>query len=544
MTRAWRSHWTHAALLALLTAIVHTWPLATNPAGLSLNYNGDVQLNEWIVTWVQRQLLRDPLHLFQGNIFYPARDVLAFSEPLIAPAILGYPLRLIGGSPVLVHNILLIGGLALTMVAGYALTYAWTSNRIASLLAATAWTFNTLSLVRLEHLQAAHAYGIPLAVLATDRLITTGRWRHAVWLAGWMVVMAYSSGYLVIFTAIALAVLLAARVSEWHSQARRIVPALVLAAVAAGVVILPLYLPYRRVAEQQGLVRPMEQVAEFSSTLSAYAQSKTRLHGLIREPVSTTEYPPAYFPGVVVTLLAGVAIAACVSRRVDGLARSRTWALVAIAATAVVLSLGTHTPVYGWLYAVFPPLASIRAVARFGVLWMLAVGVLAGLGLAVLVRGRSSRLGVSVGIVLIVAVNAEALRAPHTFERFRGIPRVYELLADLRDPVVLVEVPFYPPEAVFMNAEYVFNSTAHWRPLMNGYSGFTPPAYRGYAWVFWNFPDRGSIEAIRAAGATHIMVHPKRFEHEATAMMTKALAHPALERVAVGRENVTLFRIK
>jgi hypothetical protein len=109
---------------------------------------------------------------------------------------------------------------------------------------------------------------------------------------------------------------------------------------------------------------------------------------------------------------------------------------------------------------------------------------------------------------------------------------------------VLVEVPFYPPEAVFMNAEYVFNSTAHWRPLMNGYSGFTPSTYRDQAWVFWNFPDRGSIEAIRAAGATHIVVHPKRFEHEATEMMTRALAHPALERVAVGRENVTLFRIK
>jgi len=544
MTLAWRSHWTHAALIAVLTAIVHTWPLATDPAGLSLNYNGDVQLNEWIVAWVQRQLLHDPLHLFQGNMFYPARDVLAFSEPLIVPAVLGYPVRLAGGSPVLVHNILLIGGFALTMVAGYALAYEWTSHRIASLLAATAWTFNTLSLVRLEHLQATHAYGLPLALLAADRLITTGQRKHAGWLAGWMVVMAYSSGYLVIFTAIALTVLLAVRLPEWRSNARRAVPALVLAAVGAGVIILPLYLPYRRVAAQQGLVRPIEQVAEFSATLGAYAQSKTRLHALIREPASSTEYPPAYFPGIVVSLLAVAAIMADVSRRLDAVTRSRTRALVAIAVTAVVLSLGTGTPVYGWLYAVLPPLSSIRAVARFGVLWMLAVGVLAGVGLTALLRGRRARFSATVGVLLLVAVNAEALRAPHRLEPFRGIPRVYDLLADVPGPVVLVEVPFYPPEAVFMNAEYVFNSTAHWRPLMNGYSGFTPSTYREYAWVFWNFPDRGSIEAIRAAGATHIMVHPRRFEHEATAMMTRALAHPALERIAVGRDNVTLFRIR
>ena len=273
MRKAWRCHWTHAALLAVLTAIVHTWPLATNPAGLSLNYNGDVQLNEWIVAWVQHQLLRDPLQLFQGNIFYPSADVLAFSEPLILPAILGYPVRLLGGSPVLVHNLLLIGGFALTLLGGYALTYGWTSDRVASLLAATAWTFNTQSLVRLEHLQSTHAYGIPLALLAADKLITTGERRHAWWVAIWMVVMAYSSGYLVIFTTIALAVLLIVRIAEWRRDVRRVVPALIMAAVAAGLVILPLYMPYRRVAEQQGMVRPLENVAEFSASINAYAQS-------------------------------------------------------------------------------------------------------------------------------------------------------------------------------------------------------------------------------------------------------------------------------
>jgi hypothetical protein len=110
--------------------------------------------------------------------------------------------------------------------------------------------------------------------------------------------------------------------------------------------------------------------------------------------------------------------------------------------------------------------------------------------------------------------------------------------------VVLVEVPFYPPEAVFMNAEYVFNSTAHWQPLMNGYSGYTPATYRERSWVFWNFPDPAAVEAMREAGATHIMVHPKRFDNEATETMSRALANPSLERIAVGRENVTLFRIK
>ena len=115
-----------------LLAVVHTWPLATDPATLSRNDNGDALLNEWILAWVAHQLPRAPLQLFQANIFYPAQDTLAFSEPLIVPALLGAPVRWLGGSPVLVHNLLLLAGLALTVFAGYALVREWTGDHLAA----------------------------------------------------------------------------------------------------------------------------------------------------------------------------------------------------------------------------------------------------------------------------------------------------------------------------------------------------------------------------------------------------------------------------
>jgi hypothetical protein len=40
------------------------------------------------------------------------------------------------------------------------------------------------------------------------------------------------------------------------------------------------------------------------------------------------------------------------------------------------------------------------------------------------------------------------------------------------------------------------------------------------------------------------MMHPHRFEHEATEAMSRALANPSLERIAVGRGGVTLFRFR
>lgn len=542
-----RSQWTQAVLLAALLAVVHSWPLATYPAGLSLNYNGDVMLNEWIVAWVQHQLPRDPLHLFSANIFYPAPDALAFSEPLIVPALMGSPVRALGGSPVLVHNLLLLTGLALTMLGAYALVRDWTGDHLAALLAASAWAFNTQSLTRLEHLQAQHAYGVPLALLAADRLLATGHLRHALWLALWMAVMAYTSGYLVVFTTVALAVLLVVRLAALRRPATpvaRTVTLFALATVITGLAVLPLYLPYRRVAVEQNMVRTLESVTEFSAGFDGYWASYGRLHDWLWNAAAARETPDAYFPGIAVALLALAALVLSVTGRLDPVKRARALAMLAICAAGFALSLGTRTPVYGWLYEVFPPVGSLRAAARFGVLFMLGTAVLAGLGLAALRRARPGGAMTAAAVALIVLVNLEAWRAPFTYTPFRGIPAIYELLASEPAPVVVVEVPFYPPHAVFENAEYVLNSTAHWRPLMNGYSGYTPQSYRDYAEVFWYFPEPEAFAAIRAAGATHLVLHPERFGADAGETLRKALSTPGLERMAVSRNNVTLFRIR
>ena len=540
MTFSPRSHWTQAVLIASLLAVAHSWPLATNPAHLSLNYNGDVMLNEWILAWVQHQLPRDPVHLFSANIFYPAPDSLAFSEPLIVPALLGAPFRILGGSPVLVHNLLLLAGMALTMLGCYALVHAWTGDRLASLLAGSAWAFNTQSLTRLEHLQAHHAYGVPLAILAADRLITTGQFRHALLLALWMAVMAYTSGYLVVFTTIALAMVVVIRMPSV-----RVYASFAIAAILAGISILPVYLPYRRVASEQQMVRTLESVTEYSALLNGYLASYSHLHDWLWNAAAPRPSPDAYFPGMVVALLGLTAVVLSLRRGGDPLMRRRTLVMLGICIVGCVLSLGTRTPVYGWLYSVFPPLAGLRAAARFGVLFMLGSAVLAGVGLAML-RSRTSRLPyvTAAAAVLLVLVNLEAFRGPFTYTPFRGIAGIYSMLADEPEPVVLVEVPFYPPQAVFENAEYVLNSTAHWRPLMNGYSGYTPRTYREYADVFWYFPEPAAVEAMRAAGVTHLVLHPERFGNEAEDALRRALADPRLERMAVARNNVTLFRVR
>jgi len=537
-----RSESAGIAALCLLLAVLHTWPLATDPGTLSRNDNGDAELNEWAMAWVAHQVPRAPLQLFDANIFYPERDTLAYSEPLIVPALMGAPLYWVGFSPVFVFNIVLMLGFALTAYAGYAVVLEWTGDRIAALAAGSAFAFNSHTLTRIAHIQGIHAWGLPLALLAADRLVVHARWRDAGWLALWMAAMAYTSGYLVVFGAILVGVVVLARAADWLPRALPVISRFAFATGLAALMIVPVYLPYRRLETTMGMKRSLDTVAEFSATPLGYLASPSRIHfetwsqAFARNPIDF------FFPGAIVIALSLAAIAW--SWRAGGLSRRRAVMLVALAATGFVLSLGVQTPIYSWLYYAFPPMRGLRAAARFGNLFLLAVACLAGIGVAALRARLSPSRAAVVAAILVVLVNLETLRAPMYYTRFEGVPAIYSLLAKEPGPVVLVEAPFWPASAVFENGGYLVNATAHWRPLMNGYSGYVPASYRENAKTFWFFPREHAIEAMRRAGVTHVMIHPQHFAPEIDEMWRAVAASPYLERIALTPGGPALYRLK
>jgi hypothetical protein len=111
---------------------------------------------------------------------------------------------------------------------------------------------------------------------------------------------------------------------------------------------------------------------------------------------------------------------------------------------------------------------------------------------------------------LILLVNVEALRAPISFTRFEGVPGVYATLARERAAVV-AELPFPIPQQWFINAAYMVNSTKHWRPMLNGYSGFRPPSYEKSYEAARGFPSDESLILLHERGVTHVVVHERAF---------------------------------
>lgn len=81
------------ALFALLT-IALTLPQILHPAGVLPH--GDSWFNLWRLAWIAHQLPRDPLHLFDANIHYPARGTLAYSDAVLLQGLLGAPFHWLG----------------------------------------------------------------------------------------------------------------------------------------------------------------------------------------------------------------------------------------------------------------------------------------------------------------------------------------------------------------------------------------------------------------------------------------------------------------
>jgi hypothetical protein len=84
----------------------------------------------------------------------------------------------------------------------------------------------------------------------------------------------------------------------------------------------------------------------------------------------------------------------------------------------------------------------------------------------------------------------------------------------------------------------------HFLPVMNGYSGYTPMSYRRRADTFWYFPRPHAIAAMRAEGATHVMVHLRRFGDEAKDVEAALAARGDLHLIATDREGRRLYRFR
>jgi hypothetical protein len=505
-----------ALVVFVLLSVAQTWPLATNPAHLSRNDNADTILNEWTLAWVNHQIVHNPRHLFDANIFYPERYTLAYSEAMFVQSALAAPILAAGGSPVLAYNLVLIAGFALTGLAFWWLVLRWTGSAAAAYVSGSLAAFNAHVLVRLPHLQAQHAEFVALALFFLDRSIASKRLRDAAWLGVAFALEALTSIYMLVFCAWMLVFASLARVRDWLREPARSVRVALVAILVAAALLAPYLSGYYALHRATGVERQADEAIAFAGWWPDYLLTDGRLHHALWSYRFDALAHADAFPGVTAIVLVLLALAWPETRR-D--ARVRMCAVAAVGCVAG--SMLPKAPFYPRLHEVIGLFRLVRTPARLAQLVLLMVAVIAGFGVAGMARRWSTRRGWSIlAVALVAAVNVEALRAPLDYVPFDRISPAYDALAPIKNAVV-VEIPLFPPRSIFLNAEYMLNSTRHWHPMLNGHSGIRPDSYDDTYRQVADFPSPAALVALHGLGVTHVVVHFDRVSNEVRAAVDR-----------------------
>lgn len=498
------------AAAAVTATVVLTYPLSVNPGTVGRVNNGDGQLSIWNVAWVARTLVVDPLHVFDANIFHPHRGALAYSEANLGAGAVAIPAYWATGNPYFAHNFAVLLAFVLSAVGTYYLARYLTGDRRAAALAAVLYAFCPHVFGRTAQVQLLMTMGLPFSMLAFHRLADKPSSPRAVALGAAMAATTFFCAYYGVFVLlmVGFAVLATALLRGlWRDTSYW--TAVALAAAVAVALVVPLVEPYVVLQRTRGFSRALGEAAQYSADWRTYLTSSARGHLWMHQVFG--KGLEVAFPGFIAVVLAivGIVIGGGWKREGhDGRTRELIVLYGVLALLACWASFGPAAGLYSVLYHAVPGFTLMRAPARFGLVVAFALSILAAIGLRA-VLGRLPR-ATLVGTLVVLLAAVEMLEVL----RFPQVPPVspaYRMLATLpRGPVI--EMPFFWPDVgLFRHEQYMLNSTAHWMPLVNGYSDYIPPDFVEHSLTLRTFPNPEAFRILQPDKVRYAVFHRRGF---------------------------------
>lgn len=490
-----------AVALFVALAMALTWPQATHMASHTID-SDDALLSIWRMQWIAHQLPRHPLDLWDGNIFYPERRTLSYSDAVMLPTLAAAPLAWCGLNRVLSYNVVLLAGIVLSGVTMFFLVRDLTGATAAGVFAGVVFAFAPYRLDHIGHLELQHAWAMPLALWALERVLRTGKIIDGVWTGLGVAAQALCSLYYGIFFATYLVVVGPFLFAAAHRAARRHA---IMGLLCGGVVAAALLLPYARpYLESRGEVgdRQIREISAYSATWADFLATPptNALYG-----ASTGTWGRAerrLFPGAAVVLVSLLALWPPWSWRRAGHGVGLLFAIEA--------ARGYQGWLYPWLHAFVLPYHGLRVPARFGMLMLLSLAVLGGYGVARLVTfARRPAWRHTIGVAAVALLVVEYRSQPLPLVSVPAVPpAVYTWLA-AQPPAVVLELPVPTADRLdfFYDGWYMYYSTFHWQRLVNGYSGFYPPSFLLMLDALRTFPDEASLAQLRKRDVSLLVLH-------------------------------------
>lgn len=520
--------------LSLMGGAAATAPLWSHPSE-RLPANADVYLKAWGVAWVAHQLVRDPAAVFDANMFFPHSKSLLYDDSALTLGLFALPIRALGGS--LAFNLLLLFSFPLAAVGAYVLARDTGASPAASVLAGVGFSYCTYRWDHIVHLQSLWVGWLPVALVFLRRTLRNGRASDAWGLAAATLLQILTSGYYAWLLAAALGSVLLFETFAGRPLRRWALVAAALLAAFAGAA--PEFLARRELVRRHGFTRSMAEAEHWSAAPRSYLDpGPYPLHPPGATLHRLFEHGDPLFPGLSIGILALI-----------GMYRARRErdcaVLAALLAVGLLLSFGPfwtiaglRVPAPALLLRLLPGGELLRTPSRFGVLALLALAALAALGFKHLAAGwpRRRRLGMLsllIGFTLYEAYPGDLQRL------FRPAPPFPPAAAWLknapRGPVL--ELPWSGPEEA---SHYLYWSTAHWQPLVNGFASFEPPGNLGLGLLGNRWPSEYSARVFRDKGIRYVVVHTDQLKpaHRQRLLAANTLPAAVVLLASLGNDRI------
>jgi len=540
LTRGWlraRAGLGLAALFFALTVVMALPSVGQWSSATPGNY-GDAFFSQWLLRWNVHGLLDGGTSVFHPNIYWPARDVLVYSDSTLAAAPLAAVAGLAVGWPV-AYNVLYLAAWMCSLASTYALARWLRVSRPAAVLAAIVFTFAAVRVNLHGNFPMQFTFLAPLAIYLLLRLLDERRWWQAAALGLGGAGVLLNVGYLAVVLFPALAIVTAA----WPFVTRtrpdvRLLSGLVGAVAVAVALALPVLLRYQG---QGDTIRPVY-LAENAVTPRNFLSPAdgSLLYGWL-DDLTESPFENRLFPGFAALAMGAVGVTALWSRNTPANLRRRHLLVVLVATVpALVLAFGKYQMVGEWriplpysLVADLPGYKSVRSFGRLTVLPLLGLALLVAVGYDRLARTRvAARSGLVLAAVLaallLIEDKARIVMSPRIdTAQFASVNRA---LDDLPGGVVL-ELPMGDNRHFtygFVEAPRMVLSAIDWNPRVNGYSGYSPPGYSDTIDIVNSLDDGGPATSETLALLDHLDVR----------YLIVRLAAPDRDHDAVGRSHL------
>lgn len=554
-----------AFLIFFIVVAYLTYPLIFHMGDLVTGY-GDEFVIAWIQNWVIHSLTTNPLGIWNTNTYFPYLNSWAYSDLLITSSIFAIiPLHIIG-QPIATFNFTVISSFILVGFSVFLLCYYLTKDFFASFFAGVLVIFCPALIQYNVHIQMLASEWIPLSILAFLVFIKKKQTRYLILSMFFFVFQSYNSlmpGYFLVFFYLVYVIYF------WFKDRKTLILLLVkrnLAVICLAIIaIIPIVIPYYQVSHEFNYVRPLTDTIHFALQPEdfLYPNQYTRFEPYLLALSNMHHYHvisgemKGGFLGLIFSILAIGVIIYFIKNWKKSKPLFNIFMITGL--LGLILSLGPflhfnrvtiHHPFpiplpYLIFYFIFPGFQAFRDSERWEVLFILCAAIGICLMLTSLLKRYDLRWRIVVYLVLTVAVILE-FNSPIQYmsvTQKQQFPPFYTWLQNIPQNTSIIILPMYnwnmSGSSVEMRREYY--STIEFRPMANGYSGFSPPPWQDFISMLQkNFPNNQSLKQIQSLGIKDIVIDKDQYDNDyknhlstvnGSTVINKLLHYPSLRHV-------------